>query len=207
VAETDRRTLRQRREALRGYDMSELAAHVDPSDPTLEGVLYDPQAVELTPTARAALLREPWRLAGVLREAGRLIGISGGPLSSSEPAEFTLDGRTYASVWWFYQALKLAEGDPLRAAAAAGCAGPRRVKPAHRGWFEYGDEQLDVGSRRHGELILRATAAKVLAHRGVQDALAASGSARLLAGGVGSTALGRYMPLALMVMRLKLFHR
>jgi hypothetical protein len=70
VSETDRGTLRQRREALRGYNMSELAAYVDPSGPTLEGVLYEPQAVELTPAARAAVEREPWRLAGVPREAG-----------------------------------------------------------------------------------------------------------------------------------------
>lgn len=208
MAEPDRHALRRRREALRKWNAAELASRCDPFDPTLEGVLYEPQVLpELAAGEREALEREqPWRVGHLLRAAGRLLVISGGPLSSSEPAPFAVDGEAYASVWCFCQALKLDADDPRRAAVAGGQR-RGRVRPAHAGWFEYAEEQIAVNSRQHGYLVVRATHAKVLAHPRVQDALAATGSMRLMAGGRWSGALGRYMPLALMAMRLKLFNR
>lgn len=188
--------------------MAQLVHMGGPDDPGLEGALYEPQVLPEVGTAqRSALDRErPWEVQSRLRATGRVMLISGAPLSSEARTEFTLDGLTYCSVWAFYQALKVDEHDPQRAEIAAGTWHRRsRLRPTHRGYFHYGDEQYLVNSRMHALLVARATEAKVLAHASVREALARTGTSRLAMGDAGSEALGRWMPLVLMVMRLRLF--
>lgn len=122
VSTAQRDAARHVRELLRRRSLAQLCELLDPFDSTWAGVLYDAAETTL---------------------------ISGDPLSSESIAPFVLDGRTYNSVWCFYQSLKPPPGDTRGQEAAAG--------------------------RR-----------------------------RRLRGG-GRTALGRFMPFALMVLRFKLF--
>lgn len=132
----------------------------------------------------------------------------GGPwLASEAPTSFELDGRRYASVACFYEALKLHEDDPERDAVALGLGRDRRrLRPARCGTFVHARQELVVGSPAHGGLVARATAAKVDAHAEVRRALAATGRSLLFMGGRyggAPQALGRFMPFALMVLRYR----
>lgn len=70
--------------------------------------------------------------------------------------------------------------------------------------FAYGDETIAVGSLPHHQLIARAVSAKVAASTEVRAELVATGRARLVMGGAFSQPLGRVMPFALMIERLRL---
>jgi hypothetical protein len=183
---------RRVRELFRKTEIAALCRRFDPEDPSLAGALYDGRG-PLTP-------EETW-----LRQQGRLaievrwFPISGGWLGSSAPTAFTLDGRTYASVFAFWRALQYAEDDPRRAETAAG-RHPRRGRRGDR--FTYEGARIAVNSPEHGALVGRATEAKVLAHAEVRAVLAATGTERLTA---GPSVLGRYMAFTLMVMRVRLF--
>lgn len=186
----------------------------DPLSPAWEGVLYQaqipatpPDEVELRRFAERHNLDLPRQREREVQRAllaeGRLRLISGDPLSSEAHTPFALDGTTYRSVWSFYSALKFPEDAPERAAAAAGTL-LRRPRPARGDPFLYAGETIAVGSPAHGALVARATEAKVAAHAHVQRALLETGEARLFMGDAGSGALGRYMPFALMILRLRL---
>jgi hypothetical protein len=193
MASPDREALRLRTQ-LRTRPIDELCARLDPFDPALEGPLYAPQVPPDAPTLRG------WERTRALRRAGLLVNVSGDPLCSEARAAFVLDGVECASVCCFYEALK--HGPAERAAIAAGAAPPRRP-PARRRSFEYAGREIAVDSVEHGVLVARATAAKVEAHPAVRRALAATGEARLYIGDPHSQVLGRYMPLALMLLRLR----
>lgn len=170
--------------------MAALCRRFDPEDPSLAGALYEARVYvdeDLPPRLRARYVGTP-----------RWHTISGGPLGSWAPTAFTLDGQTYASLWAFWRSLKYAEDDPRRAEAATG-RGRGRGRPGAE--LRYRGDRIAVNSPEHGALVGRATEAKVTAHADVRDALAATGTERLAA---GSSALGRYMAFALMVMRLRL---
>lgn len=167
---------------------------LEPDDVACEGVLYD-----------APGTRPDWSLRTRYMHANYLM-VGYDPLGSSAWTEFVLDGRTYASVGTFHETLKVREDDPRRGELALGRAGIRRVKPARRGSFVYMGAEIAVNSVEHGILIARATEAKVLAHASVRQALLAS-ERRWLFIGEGVGALGRYMPFALMVMRVLLARR
>lgn len=171
--------------------MAALCRRFDPEDPSLAGVLYVRQVWTTTDMP-------PWlyaRLAGTERAHT----ISGGLLGSWAPTEFALDGRTYASLFAFWRSLKYAEDDPRRAETAVGRG---RGRGRRGDGFTYQGTRIAVNSPEHGALVGRATEAKVLAHAGVREALAATEAQRLTA---GPGALGRYMAFALMVLRLRLF--
>lgn len=186
----------------------------DPLGPAWEGVLYEAQ-IPGTPPDEAELRRfaaqhhldlprhREREVQRALLAEGRRCLISGAPLSSESHTPFALDGATYLSVWTFYAALKLPEGAPERAAAALGAL-TRRPRCGGRDRFVYAGETIAVGSPAHGALVARATEAKVAAHAHVREALLRTGRARLFMGDAGSGALGRYMPFALMVLRLRL---
>lgn len=182
------------REALRRRSIEAACRSVEPDDVACEGVLYDAPGCEPDWTVRMR-----WQHAN-----GVTIGYD--PLGSSALTEFTLDGRTYASVWTFHEALKLAEDDPRRGELALRRTYTRRLNPARRGAFVYMGQEIAVNSVEHGVLIARATEAKVLAHASVRQALMAS-ERRWLHIGESVGALGRYMPFALMVMRVLLTRR
>jgi predicted NAD-dependent protein-ADP-ribosyltransferase YbiA (DUF1768 family) len=184
--------------------MAAVCSLAEPWSEEWDGVLFETAQAELPAASRAALTERPWMRASILRAARQVIGISGGPLSSSAATPFALDGREFASVWVFYQTLKLAEDDPRRAELAAGRWGRGRVKRARRGVFRYLGEEVSVNSVQHGVLVARATEAKVQAHAEVRQALAATGTTRLAAGDPMAGAIGRWMPFALMVLRLRL---
>lgn len=198
---------------LRSADLADIVARFTVDDPELEGSLYAPQSVTLTPTQEAELAAaaaryrvDParYRLQYVARTrltVGQQTLVSGRPLASESPTPFELDGLHYASVASFYHSLKLPEGDPRRAAVARGERGRRRS--GGRVTFDYRGQEFAVGSRDHGLLIARATAAKVRAHEHVRHALLATGASLLYMGDTHSQALGRYMPFALMILRLR----
>jgi hypothetical protein len=195
---------------LRKASFAEIFARYDPNDSECEGALYEMQTPTITEEFEKDRLRfiarlspeaqRQWMFRARLLDEGKLRMVSGGPLSSESVAPFVLDGRECRSVWAFYQSLKLPEGDPGRAAAARGEHGRIGRKGAS---FRYRGEEIAVNSVAHGVLVARATEAKVLAHEHVQQALAATGMCRLYIGTSSSQALGRYMPFALMVMRLR----
>lgn len=199
---------------LRKASMAEICERHDPFDRALEGALYASQRVSLSAEQEAAArqiaarwglrpeLQRQWMDARQLVAEGKSRSVVGAPLGSESVAPFSLDGREYNSVWSFYQSLKLQDGDPGRAAVASGAR--RRVGRTGDRSFGYGGQLIAVNSVEHGVLVARATEAKVRAHEHVQRALLATGAARLYMGDPGSQALGRYMPFALMVMRLKL---
>lgn len=207
------------RALLRTCPLAELCARCDPLDAAWEGELYavqEPPPLDLAAVdreaARHGFEREWYRGLASRRgllAAGLLRQVSGEPLCSEAEAPFELDGRRYRSVACFYQALKLAEDDPRRGALAEGrWTGSRRgPRPARRGVFTYAGQELAVDSPGHRALVGRATEAKALAHAHVRGALAATGSSRLFMGDAGSGALGRTMPFALMVLRLRLSGR
>ena len=182
---------RRVRELLRKTDMAALCQRFDPEDAGLAGALYE---------------RRVWTEEDAPRWLqSRFIGterthtISGTALGSWAPTEFALDGVLYASLFAFWRSLKYAEGDPRRAETAA-------VRGRGRGRrdvaFTYQGERIAVNPPAQAVRRGGATEAKVLAHAGVREALGATGTARLVA---GSSALGRYMAFALMVMRVRLF--
>lgn len=170
--------------------MAALCRRFDPEDPSLAGALYERRV--WTEADAPAWLRA--RLIG----SERVHTISGTLLGSWAPTEFVLDGGVYASLFAFWRSLKHPEGDPRRAATAAGHGRGRGRRDVA---FTYAGERIAVNSPEHGALVGRATEAKVLAHAGVREALGATGTLRLAA---GSSALGRYMAFALMVLRVRL---
>lgn len=203
---------------LRRAPIDELCTLVDPFDPRWEGLLYDEQVTcgtydieaDDADARRQGLdvgFHRRWLHARRLREEGRAVLVGGPWLASEASTPFVLDGRRYASVACFYEALKLREDDPERDAVSLGLSrGRRRLRPARRGTFVYAQQELAVGSPAHGGLVARATAAKLDAHAEVRRALAATGRSLLFMGGRygGATqALGRFMPFALMVLRCR----
>lgn len=207
VASSDRETARLR-ERLRERPLAALCAELDPFDPALAGPLYAPQVVPDDDDEDRRLAGHSgyaggsalaWARTRRLRHANLLINVSGDPLASQAPTRFRLDGLECTSVASFYQALKR-DGDER----IAGAAGYHHRRAPARDSFVYAGERIAVNSAAHGVLVARATEAKVLAHEHVRRALAATGTARLYMGGPYSQALGRYMPLALMLLRLRL---
>ncbi|WP_434421488.1 hypothetical protein [Nannocystis pusilla] len=202
------------RELLRSRGVDDACRVIDPGDPRLEGLLYEGRRATVG-DARAAEMEArtlklgPAEYAAWRAQQRRPLDhmISGAPLSSESPAPFVLDGVACRSVWSFYQCLKLQETDPSRGAVAAGTSGRRRVGTGGRRSFRWRGLEIAVGSPEHGALIARATEAKLLAHPHVRQALLATGMSLLYMGQSGVTALGRYMPLALMVLRFRLQHR
>lgn len=205
---------------LREAPLDVLCRVTDPFDPAWEGLLYAPQvtsrsydhAADDAFAARHGLsegFHRRWLHARRLQEEGLSCLVSGPWLASEAPTPFELDGRRYASVACFYQALKLHEDDPEREAIAMGVAirARGRLRPAARGVFSYAGREIAVGSPEHGVLIGRATAAKVDGHAMVRRALAETGWSRLFMGARfhgGPQALGRAMPFCLMVLRHRL---
>lgn len=191
---------------LRERPVATVCAKIDPFDPALEGPLYAPQVVpddeaevrrQASFSGHASEYARAWSRTRCLRHAQLLINVSGDPLGA--PTPFVLDGLECASVWSFYQALKL-DGDERVAVAA----GRRNHRPGPlRDSFEFAGETITVDSVADGVLVARATEAKVRAHDRVRRALAATGAARLYMGGPRSQVLGRYMPFALMLLRLR----
>lgn len=199
------------RETLRSRSVDQVCMLVDPGDPGLEGLLYEGRMatvgdVQADALEARTLKLEPAAYAAWRAQQRRPLNhmISGAPLGSDASAPFVLDRLACDSVWSFYQCLKLLEGDPARAEVAAGTSGRRRVGTGGRRSFRYRGEEIAVGSPAHGALIARATRAKVLAHEHVREALLATGTSLLWMGPRDATALGRYMPFALMVLRFKL---
>ena len=203
---------------LRRAPIGELCTLVDPFDPRWEGLLYEEQATrgaydlaaDDAEAGRHGLdvgFHRRWLHARRLREEGRASLVGGPWLASEAPTPFVLDGRRYASVACFHEALKLHEDDSERDAVALGLSRDRRrIRPARRGTFVYAQEELVVGSPAHGGLVARATEAKVDAHAEVRRALAATGRSLLFMGGRygrAPQALGRFMPFALMVLRYR----
>lgn len=198
---------------------AEVLAALEPEDPAWEGVLYMPQRPAAIPSdaevdawrARTPFTRDAARRAmamSAMRREGVLLLVSGDPLRSESPTPFTLDGERYASVASFYHALKIPEGDPERrriAEAEADWSLTRRTR-RHRGArLSHRGTTIAVGSSEHLALVARATAAKVAEHAHVREALRATGRGRLEMGtGARSQALGRAMPFALMVERMRL---
>jgi hypothetical protein len=176
---------------LRKTDMAELCRRFDPEEAGLAEALYERRV--WTEEDAPAWLRP--RFVGT----ERVHTISGTLLGSWAPTEFVLDGVVYASLFAFWRSLKYPEGDPRRAETAAGRGRGRGRRDVV---FTYQGERIAVNSPAHGVLVGRATEAKVLAHAGVREALGATGTLRLAA---GTSALGRYMAFALMVMRVRLF--
>lgn len=199
---------------MRSRGVDDACRAIDPADPQLEGLLYEGRRA-IVGDARAAELEArnlkfgPAEYAAWRAQQRRPLDhmISGAPLSSEAPAPFVLDRVACRSVWSFYQCLKLEETDPARAAVADGTSGRRRVGTGGRRSFRWRGEEIAVGSPAHGALIARATEAKLLAHAHVRQALLATGMSLLYMGQSGGTALGRYMPLALMVLRFRLQQR
>ncbi|PCC70716.1 Bacteriophage protein GP30.3 [Nannocystis exedens] len=199
------------RELLKGRGVAEACRSIDPGDPQLEGLLYEGRRATVG-DARAAeheartLKLGPGEYAAWRAQQRRPLQhmISGAPLASDSPAPFVLGGLECRSVWSFYQCLKLPEDDPARAAVAAGTSGRRRVGTGGRRTFRWRGEEIAVGSPEHGALIARATEAKLRAHPDVCQALLATGMSLLYMGPADAQALGRYMPLALMVLRFRL---
>jgi len=214
-------TSKQLERWLRQAPLDELCLRADPFDPAWEGLLYAEQVTSGTYDRAAddafaerhglgVDFHGAWLHTRRLREEGVAQLVSGPWLSSEAPTPFVLDGRRFASVACFYEALKLREDDPEREAVAMGSARGRgrRRRPAVRGSFHYsgegGGQEIAAGSPEHGALVARATAAKVEAHAEVRRALAATGRSRLYMGvrfHDGPQALGRYMPFCLMVLR------
>lgn len=203
---------------LRSLAIDELCVRVDPFEPGLADVLYDEPVTRGTYDAEADAaeaarhgldvgFHSRWLHARRLRDEGRTVLVGGPWLASEAPTPFELDGRHYASVAAFYAALKLRDDDPEREAVARGRGGrSRRIRPAWRDAFEYDGRRVAIGSPMHGGLVARATEAKVAAHAEVRRALATTGRSLLYMGGRygrGPQALGRYMPFALMVLRLR----
>ena len=199
------------RETLRSRSVDQVCMLVDPGDPGLEGLLYEGRRAVVGDRQADALEARTLKLEHAEYAAWRAQQrrplnhmISGAPLASDASAPFVLDRLTCDSVWSFYQCLKLLDGDPARAEVAAGTSGRRRVGTGGRRTFRYRGEEIAVGSPAHGALIARATRAKVMAHPHVREALLATGTSLLWMGTRNVTALGRYMPFALMVLRFKL---
>lgn len=203
---------------LRRAPIDELCALVDPFDPRWEGLLHEEQVTrraydleaddaDATRHGLEVGFHRRWLHARRLREEGRALLVGGPWLASEAPTSFELDGRRYASVACFYEALKLHEDDPERDAVALGLGRDRRrLRPARCGTFVHARQELVVGSPAHGGLVARATAAKVDAHAEVRRALAATGRSLLFMGGRyggAPQALGRFMPFALMVLRYR----
>lgn len=197
---------------------AEVLAHLEPDAPALEGVLFDDR---LGDEVTEAELARAWRgslyagrldrerlLRDYLREQAfrhRYSQLSGHPLCSEAATAFVLDGVTYPSVRRFYEALKVPD-DERRARFVAGAT--RQEVGVGRGradaTFEYGGDAYPVGSRPHLQLVARAVSAKVAAHPAVVAALRATGRRFLYMGHHDSQPLGRAMPFALMVERLRL---
>ncbi|WAS93696.1 hypothetical protein [Nannocystis punicea] len=199
------------RELLRSRGVDDACRSIDPNDPQLEGLLYEGRRA-IVGDARAAehearaLKLGPAEYAALRAQQRRPLNhmISGAPLSSDSPAPFVLDGLACRSVWCFYQCLKVPEGEPLRAAVAAGTSGRRRVGTGGRRTFRWRGEEIAVDSPAHAGLIARATEAKVSAHPLVRQALLATGMSLLYMGQRDAQALARTMPFALMVVRFRL---
>jgi len=103
-------------------------------------------------------------------EIGRL-------LSNFAHTPFVMDGITYASVEGFYSSLFWPEGDGGRAAAAAlngAEAKACRPEPAPAS-LGYQGRSFAHRSPEHLALVERAIRAKLAAHPGIADGLAASG--------------------------------
>ncbi len=163
---------------------AEILAVIAPDDPLLAGALYAAPPDEHVTGAPARM-------------------ISGGSLCSQARTPFVLDGVTYPTLQRFYEALKAPAG-PLRARFVAGAT--RRELGLGRGHvgatFDYGGATIAVGAPAHLQLIARAVSAKVAAHPEVKRELRATGRARLYMG--ADQPLGKSMPFALMVERLRL---
>lgn len=206
----------QLRDLLRRRSFAEICARTEPDSPLLEGLLHEgrrstiadaaadareAKELGLNATAYAA-----WRAARRRPPLPRMV--SGEPLASESHAPFVLDGAEYRSVWCFYQCLKLPEAHPDRAAVAMGRYRRRRgPSTGGRTTFAHRGEEIAVGSPAHGALIGRAVEAKAAAHEHVREALLASGTCLLWMGSWRPQALARYMPFALMVVRLRLWGR
>lgn len=128
-----------------------------------------------------------------------------GKLSNFEPAEFTIDGLTFASIEGLWQALKYPEGpnderakDPSIVwpytreqvmkmsafeAKRAGEAGSANMKKLGIKWVTYRGEKIVYGGvdkLKHYEIILRASRAKVAAHPEIKAVLLQTGDLKLL---------------------------
>jgi hypothetical protein len=200
-------------DSLRRHTIAQICASVEPDDPRLAGALheghratsvdYEADALEARKLGMDRYAYAAWRAA---QRRPLACMVSGEPLSSETVAPFMLDGIEYRSVWCFYQCLKLLESDPRRASMARGeCRS--RLRTGGRRTFRYMGEDVAVGSREHGTLIVRAVEAKVAAHEHVRRTLLATGTCLLYMGFGDGQALARYMPFALMLARLRLWPR
>ncbi|MDC0722448.1 hypothetical protein [Nannocystis bainbridge] len=199
------------RELLRGRGVEDVCRAIDPDDPELEGLLYLGRRATVADAHAArheahalkldARAYEAWR-AAQRRPVNHMISMS--PLSSEWPAPFVLDGLACCSVSCFHQCLKLEEDSPARAAVAADTAERRRFGTGGRRTFRWRGEEIAVNSVEHGVLIARATEAKLKANPPVREALLATGMSLLYMGPPNALVLGRYMPLALMVLRFRI---
>jgi len=172
---------------------------IDPNDVRLDGVLYvrqEPDRPVSDDEVQAWLRSNPWAKPDNAARALRHVRlqhelkwrlISGGALCSQAGTPFALDGAIYPSVRAFYDGLK---------------PGGRRGRADAT--FAYQDQTIAVGSVAHLQLIARAVMAKVAAHPYVRGELAQTGRARLMMGGPNSQPLGRVMPFALMIERLRI---
>ena len=131
-------------------------------------------------------------------------------LCNAAPTPFVLNGESFHSIDSFYEALKIPEGTPERAACAMSPLheAQRIARRYHSKEFAYQQARIAVGSADHEALLATAITAKVDQHLEVQSALRGTGSARLVFPLTFSSepgALARTTPLTLMIERWKRF--
>ena len=129
-------------------------------------------------------------------------------LCNAAPTAFVLGRERFNSIDSFYEALKLPEGTPERAACASApmIEAKRLARRRAAGEFIYQGQVISVGSPDHAALLAGAICAKVEQNRAVQIALLETGTARLtfpLTFNSHPGPLARVTPLALMIERWK----
>jgi hypothetical protein len=129
-------------------------------------------------------------------------------LCNAAPTPFSLGGERFYSIDSFYEALKLPEGTPERAACATApmIEAKRLARRNVGGEFTYRGTIVSVGSADHAGLLAAAICAKLEQNRAVQSALLETGTARLtfpLTFNSQPGPLARVTPLTLMIERWK----
>ena len=129
-------------------------------------------------------------------------------LCNAAPTPFALGSERFHSIDSFYEALKLPEGTPERAACAMApmIVAKRLARRSVAGEFIYERKAISVGSSNHAALLAAAICAKIEQNRAVQIALLETGRARLtfpLTFSSQPGPLARVTPLTLMIERWK----
>jgi predicted NAD-dependent protein-ADP-ribosyltransferase YbiA (DUF1768 family) len=132
-------------------------------------------------------------------------------LCNAAPTTFVLDGERFSSIDSFYEALKIPEASPDRAACASASLhdAKRIARPYRAASFSYRRNTIAVGSPEHEAILAAGIVAKVDQHPEVQAALRDTGAERLVFPGASGSnqpgVLARVTPLTLMIERWKRF--